>query len=128
MKKILPYLGLVTVCCGCTAVKHLPEISVLRQLAKQQKETDAYVADHDQKFYDLVQAIADKHMDAYPNEAAVLARFGEPIQKEKVERDGQTCEQWLYRRAAYYFNVPKVYLTFNLKGDLIDYLYEPVKE
>ena len=58
-------------------------------------------------------------LERHSNKKRIQRAFGDPVYARNVVKDDQELESWLYRYATEYFDVDKIYLYFDLDGNLV---------
>jgi hypothetical protein len=71
------------------------------------------------KMFDELQAAVESGQFTCQSAREVKRRFGDPVFKRKVDYQGQTAQQWLYRYAKD-FDGSKIYMYFDDHGALIN--------
>ena len=104
---------------GCAKVRHLDQLLTLKDLANEQTLLNAYVEEQDKNFKLMLEEAESGTLDEYSNKRKVQRTFGDPVYARDVKEDGQELESWLYRYATEYFGGEKIYLYFDLDGNLV---------
>ena len=105
--------------CGCSKVRHLDQLLTLKDLANEQTQLGQYVEGQDRNFELMLEEIKAGTLELYSNKRKIQRAFGDPVYARNVVEDDQELESWLYRYATQYFGAEKVYLYFDLDGNLV---------
>lgn len=108
---------------GCAKVRHLDQLLTLKALADEQEQLGQYVKEKNQNFDLMVKEAKEGTLEQYPNKRKIQRVFGDPVFARNVVTDGQDLESWLYRYATDYFGAEKIYLYFDLEGNLVKSQY-----
>ena len=117
-KVVIMLLGCV-LAGGCAKVSHLDQLLMLKGLSDEQAAVNQYVQTQDRNFDLMLKAVRDGTLEQYSTARKMRQAFGEPVFARKVTQEDQEMESWLYRYATQYFGAEKVYLYFDLKGNLV---------
>ena len=118
MKKIVIISGCLLLI-GCAKVSHLDQLLTLKDLADEQVQLGQYVQEQDQNFELMLEEVKAGTLSRHSNKRNIQRAFGDPVYARNVTEDDQELESWLYRYATQYFGVEKVYLYFDLDGNLV---------
>ena len=113
---------------GCSVVTHAQQLLTLQAYSDNKKVQEAYVHTQDKKFDALVAAIHDGSIGKYKTQQEFVKAFGDPVIILDVEKDGVSCQQWLYRYAVKFQNAEKAYLYFDKAGLIQKYEYVPAAQ
>ena len=105
--------------CGCSKVRHLDQLLTLKDLANEQTQLGQYVEGQDRNFELMLEEVKAGTLELYSNKRKIQRAFGDPVYARNVVEDDQELESWLYRYATQYFGAEKVYLYFDLDGNLV---------
>src|SRR3989338_3462040 len=105
---------------GCSTMEHLDQLLTLQEMSKNTDLQQAYVAQRDKQFVQLLDAVKNNSLSRYPDKTSIRASFGNPI-FTKFIKDGS--EKWLYRYSAKLKGSEKVYLYFDSAGQLVKWEY-----
>ena len=105
--------------CGCSKVRHLDQLLTLKDLANEQTQLGQYVEGQDRNFELMLEEVKAGTLELYSNKRKIQRAFGDPVYTRNVVEDDQELESWLYRYATQYFGAEKVYLYFDLDGNLV---------
>lgn len=108
---------------GCAKVRHLDQLLTLKDLADEQTRINEYVDEQDRNFERMLKEAKAGTLDQYSNKRKVQRAFGDPVYARIVTKDTRELESWLYRYAAQYFGTDKIYLYFDLDGNLVESEY-----
>ncbi len=128
VKKILMAGCLLLVVVGCAKLEHLDQLLTLKDLSEEGDRQDRYVENQDHKFELLLEAVQSNALSQDTHQKKILQKFGDPIYREEITRDGQGVEKWLYRYTKEFFDSEKVYLYFDREGKLINWEYLPERK
>ncbi len=128
VKKILMAGCLLLVVTGCAKLEHLDQLLTLKDLSEEGDRQDRYVENQDHKFELLLEAVQSNALSQDTHQKKILQKFGDPIYREEITRDGQGVEKWLYRYTKEFFDSEKVYLYFDREGKLINWEYLPERK
>ena len=123
--RILILLGGIFASGGCAKLEHMDQLLTLQDLSREKDRMDTYVEAHDKRFKALVEAYQNQTLGRYKNKNRILRKFGEPVYKDQVDKEGRSLDLWVYRYAVKYIDSDKVYLYFDAKGDLVSSGYFP---
>lgn len=112
---------------GCAKLQHLDQLLTLKAFSDDQARQDKYVEKRDAKLKLLIEEVQNGKVRNYSSNKAIAKKFGEPIAVNRVSRDGQDLEVWVYRHTVKFFDSDKVYLYFDSNGKLIDAVFTPGK-
>lgn len=108
--------------CGCNALSHMDQLLTLKSIGDEQAAMDQDVSGQNKRFDKLfVSAQKESFIKDYPTKKKIISAFGEPVFSRPENKDGQTLEFLLYRRAMDFFNSDKVHLFFDGSGHLASY-------
>ena len=127
MKKFLLFLPLIFVVCGCAKLQHLDQLLTLKAVSDNHAIQKKYVHQQNDNFKKILEATKNNSITNYSDKGAIARFFGEPVLTKEVERDGQKCQRWLYRRADKLVDAEKIYLYFDTTGKMIHWEYIPGK-
>jgi len=116
-------LVMVIISAGCAAIKHANELLTLKAVADDQAHFDNVVQEYDENFKLLIEAVEQGTIKDYPDKRSILENFGEPINVNTKEINGQETVFWYYRQSVKFFDSQEVYLYFNDSGHLNDWEY-----
>ena len=119
MKRIVIIFTVCLFLGGCAKVGHIDELLTLKDLANEQDQIGQYVEEQDRNFELMLKEAKAGTLDDYSNKRNIQRAFGEPVYARNVAQDNQEIESWLYRYATKYFGVEKIYLYFDLDGNLV---------
>ncbi len=105
--------------CGCSKVRHLDQLLTLKDLENEQTQLGQYVEGQNRNFELMLEEVKDGTLELYSNKRKIQLAFGDPVYARSVVEDDQELESWLYRYATQYFGAEKVYLYFDLDGNLV---------
>ena len=123
MKKLMIILVGCLLFSGCANVRHLDQLLTLKDLADEQAQLNAYVQEQDRNFELMLEEAKAGTLQQYSNKRTIQREFGDPVYARNVMEDDQQWESWLYRYATQYFGVEKIYLYFDLEGNLVKSKY-----
>lgn len=121
MKRPIIYLLGFMAAAGCAKLEHLDQLLTLKDLSEEGERLDRYVQKQNKNFDLLVETIKSGGITQYSTRRKILAHFGEPVLKEKIQTESAQGEKWLYRYAKQFFNGEKVYLYFDTEGKLLSW-------
>jgi len=124
LKKISILIFAVLVFSGCAKVKHLDQLLTLKGLADEQVAMNQYIEKQDQIFELMLEKAKAGTLDQYLNKRKILRTFGDPIFVKHVKRDDQELESWMYRYSTEFFDSEKIYLYFDLDGNIVNLEYK----
>ncbi len=119
MKKWIIIFAGCLLCCGCSKVRHLDQLLTLKDLADEQAQLGQFVEEQDRNFELMLEEAKAGTLELYSNKGKVQQTFGDPVYARNVTEEDQELESWLYRYATQYFGAQKVYLYFDLDGNLV---------
>lgn len=119
MKKTIIIFAGILFLSGCAKARHLDQLLTLKNLADEQVQMNRYVESQDQNFESMIKEIEAGTLNQYSNKRKILRKFGDPIYVRNVTDGDQDLESWLYRYAAEFFGVEKIYLYFDSSGSLV---------
>jgi len=119
LKKIIIIFAGVIFLSGCAKVRHMDQLLTLKGLAEEQVSMGRHVEEQDQKFELMLKEAKVGTLDQYSNKRKISRTFGRPIYVRNVTQDNQELESWLYRYATEFFGAEKIYLYFDLEGNLV---------
>jgi len=108
---------------GCAKVRHLDQLLTLKDLADEQTRLGKYVEEQDRNFELMLEEAKAGTLDQYSNKRKIQRAFGDPVYARNMKEGDQELESWLYRYATKYFDVEKIYLYFDLDGNLVKSKY-----
>ncbi|MBN1870185.1 MAG: hypothetical protein JW847_06410 [Candidatus Omnitrophica bacterium] len=109
--------------CGCAKVSHLDQLLTLKGLADEQEQLNQYIKAQDRNFERMLEEAKAGTLKSYSNQKKVRKAFGEPVFARNETIESRELEMWLYRYATAYFGGEKIYLYFDLNGDLVKIQY-----
>jgi len=104
---------------GCAKVSHLDQLLVLKDLADEQTALNKYIEKQDQNFNLMLKEVKAGTLDQHSTKKKMRKAFGDPVFTRPAIEDDQELDVWLYRYSTKYFGAEKVYLYFDLQGNLI---------
>ena len=119
MKRLVIIFAGCLLLCGCSKVRHLDQLLTLKDLANEQTQLGQYVEGQDRNFELMLEEVKAGTLELYSNKRKIQRAFGDPVYARNVVEDDQELESWLYRYATQYFGAEKVYLYFDLDGNLV---------
>ena len=111
--------------CGCSGLNS-QGLGALQSAAQSQVQIGHSVALEQKKFQRLVADVRADRLHKGMLKDAVMARYGDPVLAEPVSSSGGRI--LLYRDPVRYFNTDRVYLSFDGRGMLYDWKYQPADE
>lgn len=102
-------------------------ISLMRQLAKNQKEIDDYVKSQREGFLRLRQDILGEKLSAGISKQEITTQYGEPICCFPTAENKQK-QECLYRLPLEFFSTNKIYLYFDKDNRLISWILKPANK
>jgi hypothetical protein len=106
---------------GCAKLEHLDELLTLKSYSDEQEAITRTVKAQDAKFDQLLTAARGGTLKTCGWRTEVLKQFGPPIYEKETACARGPCHVWLYRYATEFSNTPKVYISFDKTGRLMDY-------
>jgi|SRR3989338_5063510 len=123
--QIFVLIFILSFCAGCAKLRHLDQLLTLKGLSDEQTRMGQEIERQDAQFERLVAAVEEGLIAKYKSRGSVSGAFGAPVFTEKIEEDGRSLEVWVYRRAAQFFDSPKVYLYWGQSGQLVRWEFTP---
>ena len=127
MKKIFAVLVISLMFTGCAKLAHIKELLTLDSLSKNKALQAETVRIMDKSFDKLREAVKYHQVKDYSDQTSFIRIFGGPVYMEKVKRNGEVLDQWLYRYAVDP-ETDKVYIYWDKNRTLVDYTYVPFKK
>ena len=128
IKYFLTCLFVVFISAGCAKVKNLPQLLTLKGMMESGIATDAYVDEKERQFELLVTNFKENDLQGFSRAKDIIREYGEPIMIKDVLWRSVNLEQWLYRRPVKYSKTDRIYLYFDLDGNLVDKEYQEYVE
>ncbi len=114
---------MIAICsAGCMQLKAVPHMDELLRIKDYSDEHDgqtAWIEGEVKKFNSLLAAVRDGSIKNYPNQNAVVTEFGQPVLADNVPESPQAVTRWLYRHPIQKFATDRVYLYFDINGQLL---------
>ncbi len=111
--------GVIFLTAGCAKVAHMDQLLTLKSYSDNKEAQEKFVAAQDRNFEKLLEHLTGQEGLRLETRRQVTRKFGPPVFVRTVFQKGRHNELWLYRRAVGYFDVEKVYLTFDGEGRLV---------
>ncbi|MBF0483203.1 MAG: hypothetical protein HQL25_00705 [Candidatus Omnitrophica bacterium] len=111
-------LCVCVVASGCSTASGLV---TLKNLTKEQKQTQLEVDKQDVQFAKLWVLASTGSFGDRKNAQDFERDFGAPILIKQVEVNGKKMEKWLYRNSTKFFDAQKVYLYFDEQKNYVKF-------
>ena len=128
IKRIGVLIVMLVISCGCTKVKHLPQLLTLKAYSGEQESIENYVHTQDDLFAQMLADINSGDIKLFTTKEEFLGRYGDPIYEKEEQHDGVFVRKLLYRNQKEFFGSEKVYLYFDEQGRLLNLEYIPGKK
>ena len=103
---------------GCSPIKHLDQLLILKNMGEEQEEIDKYVEQQNAIFEAMLAQYHEDEFKSFSTQASILSEFGKPIMERNTMMGGASYTEWFYRYPVKFFASDKIYLYFDKKGNL----------
>ncbi len=104
---------------GCSS-RTVDKLVTFKEIAQQQDTMQQMVREQDERFERMLNEVTQDTWPQFTHQNIIVEQYGDPVIKKSLIEDGHAFEIWIYRYAIRYFDSPKIYLTFDEQGGLVE--------
>jgi len=127
-KRVFLIISFLIFLSGCAKMQHMDKLLDLKSLSDNQTKQEQFLLRQENKFQLLLADVKKGRLKKGISRGSIISRYGEPISAKEIQNDARIAEQFVYRHPEQIFGSEKVFLSFDKRGKLIDWLYQPATE